>query len=538
MNSFKKNSMDKKSKLVILILLNMLSKILVIFTPYCLERMIDSAVSKSVSTFNYYGVLMSIFAVTNILLQAFYSFQLDMAQEETTLSIKERIILSIRDQPFDKHKNHNISYYYQRFTKDIEECRFLFYEKAITEICNVFFLILLLLRMFQMSPELSLIIIVLIIFFLILKRIMLPIIEKRQTNTIQSDENMNCFFEEYVSGQETIRNYKKSRNFLNRFSDRKIGLYKSYKENTIIETLYDIGLMISVLTVADILINWIGGYHIILGRMTIGMLTAYTVYFYRLWDVANSMMSLPKKTIIANVSLKRINEILYSGKENLPDSESRLLPALKVIRFEKMSYAVGSQLIFSNYSSSISFGQSKVIGIIGANGSGKSTLAKLINKSIIPTSGNIYYNNIKYEDIPEQDIKSRILLVPADSYLFEGTIRDNILFFSEGELSDRVNSLLALVGLNENEYLKQNGSNISNGQKKIIEICRSFSCNQEMIIYDEPTNFVDERIKVILIELIKEIAKSRKIIVITHDPALIQNCTTLINLAKPNEMLL
>ena len=118
--------MDKKSKLVILILLNMLSKILVIFTPYCLERMIDSAVSKSVSTFNYYGVLMSIFAVTNILLQAFYSFQLDMAQEETTLSIKERIILSIRDQPFDKHKNHNISYYYQRFTKDIEECRFLF----------------------------------------------------------------------------------------------------------------------------------------------------------------------------------------------------------------------------------------------------------------------------------------------------------------------------------------------------------------------------------------------------------------------------
>ena len=87
MNSFKKSSMEKKSKLVILILLNMLSKILVIFTPYCLERMIDSAVSKNVSTFNYYGVLMCIFSVTNILLQAYYSFQLDMAQEEMTLTL-------------------------------------------------------------------------------------------------------------------------------------------------------------------------------------------------------------------------------------------------------------------------------------------------------------------------------------------------------------------------------------------------------------------------------------------------------------------
>ena len=530
MKSFKEGSMEKKYKLYFLILLSILSKILVIFIPYCLEKMIDSAVSKAVTTFNYYGMLMCILTVTNILLQAEYSFQLDTAQEESILEMKEKMILHVSNRPLNEFRNNNISYYYQRFTNDAEECRFLFYEKRITEICNVIFLILLLITMFRMSFELSLIIVLLTLVFLALKKIMLPIIEKRQKKMIQSDENLNSFFEEYVSGQETIRNYKKYPTFFERFCGRKISLFRKYKENTLIETVYDIVLMTSILNAADILINWIGGYHIILGKMTVGMLTAYTVYFYRLWDIANAIMSMPKKSIKAKVSLDRIEELIDSDNQEITNALSIPLPAIKVIRFQNMSYSIASRVIFSDYSSSIVFDPGGITGIIGPNGSGKSTLAQLINKNIVPTSGYIYYNDINYQDIPEQDIKNNILVVPAESYIFEGSTKDNILFFSKGELSDRIQRLLYAVGLSENDYLKQNGSNISNGQKKIIEMCRSFISSQKAIIYDEPTNFVDERIKKIIIYSIKEIAQYKMIIVITHDTELIQACTSILNL--------
>lgn len=261
------------------------------------------------------------------------------------------------------------------------------------------------------------------------------------------------------------------------------------------------------------------------------MLTAYTIYFYRMWDIANAIMALPKQTIKATVSLNRINEILNQESGHELTGSPTVLPSLKVIRLNDIGYVIDGKTIFSHFSGYISYEKGKIIGITGENGSGKSTLARLINKSIIPTSGSLYYNDIPYDKIPEQSIKEKILVVPAESCIFEGTIRQNIFFFQEGELTEKIKELLQMVGLNENNYIKEKGNNISNGQKKVIEICRSMISDQEVIIYDEPTNFIDRNIKKILTDTIQELSFNKTIIVITHDSDMIKNCSHIIDLS-------
>lgn len=256
MKSFQKNTIVKKSKLISLVILNIVGKIVVIFIPYCLQYMIDAAVSKNVATFNHYGILMCLLYAANILLQTFYSYQLDLAQEKSVLEIKEQILTNIQNEDLNQFKKHNISYYYQRFTSDADECRFLFYERNITIVSNFVFLILLLFIMLKMSWELTLIIVILTIIFLIVKNKILPIIEEKQKTSIESDENLNAFFEEYVDGQETIRNFSKFSNFKIKFAEKQSSVFKAFKEHTWIDTIFDIVLMTSILNAADIISSW------------------------------------------------------------------------------------------------------------------------------------------------------------------------------------------------------------------------------------------------------------------------------------------
>lgn len=142
------------------------------------------------------------------------------------------------------------------------------------------------------------------------------------------------------------------------------------------------------------------------------------------------------------------------------------------------------------------------MAIVGGSGSGKSTLVKSILKEVVPSNGVIKINNVDISSLSQDSIYRHVGIVSQDSYLFNFTIRDNIEFgdkFSDEEIEKIANSLGLSEFLSEenrlNTELKNNGENISGGQRQRLVILREILKNKDVIILDEGTSSLDKKTK-------------------------------------------
>ena len=166
-----------------------------------------------------------------------------------------------------------------------------------------------------------------------------------------------------------------------------------------------------------------------------------------------------------------------------------------------------------------------VVAIVGESGSGKSTIASLILNNYKVTKGRILLNNEDIEKVSLDDIYENIALVSTNSYIFNGTILDNLLMakkdasdkeikeaLKKARLYDFVESLKD--GLNTN--VGEGGNNLSGGQKQRLALARVILANRKMIIFDEATSNIDVESEEAIWEAIYELSKDKTILVISH----------------------
>lgn len=166
-----------------------------------------------------------------------------------------------------------------------------------------------------------------------------------------------------------------------------------------------------------------------------------------------------------------------------------------------------------------------LVAIVGESGSGKSTIASLIMNINSVTDGSIKLNNINIENISTDDIYSKISLVSTNSYIFNGSIMDNLLMGKHDATKSEINDALKKArlydfveslcdGLNTN--VGEGGSLLSGGQKQRLALARAILGNREMIIFDEATSNIDIESEEAICESIYELSKDKTILVISH----------------------
>ena len=194
------------------------------------------------------------------------------------------------------------------------------------------------------------------------------------------------------------------------------------------------------------------------------------------------------------------------------------------IEFEDVTFSYdGKRRVLNNINLEVNKGQ--LVAIVGESGSGKSTIASLILNSYSATSGKIKVNDINVENISSDDLYKKISLVSTNSYIFNGTILDNLLMGNRNAKDEEIDDALKKSRLDEfinslkdgvNTNVGEGGNSLSGGQKQRLSLARAILADREMIIFDEATSNIDVESEEAIWKAIYELAVNKTILVISH----------------------
>jgi putative ABC transport system ATP-binding protein len=192
-----------------------------------------------------------------------------------------------------------------------------------------------------------------------------------------------------------------------------------------------------------------------------------------------------------------------------------------LLRAVRLGRSVPKKILVADAAFDVRRGETLVI--VGPSGSGKTSLLRLLNRLDEPTSGTVFLGGADYRQLAPRDLRRRVGMVTQRSYLFPGTVAENLRFGPRQhgeELPDvRVDELLAGVGLGG--YDSRNVANLSGGEAQRVSFARTLANAPEVLLLDEPTSALDENAKAEVEGLMQEVIRERGLtcVLVTHDTA-------------------
>ena len=275
----------------------------------------------------------------------------------------------------------------------------------------------------------------------------------------------------------------------------------------------------------------IGGYFIMNNTLTYGQFVSFTLFLGFMIAPIVQMSNIGSQLTEAFAGLDRTQELMSLQEENNLGQRSLLLDNLKgEVDFKNISFSYDNN---TNVLNNISFkaDQGSVIALVGSSGSGKSTIAGLVTAFLNPSSGKVLIDGIDLSKVDLKSFRSQLGVVLQDDFLYEGTIRENILFprpsASEKELIEAVNGAYVDEFTNRFEngletVIGERGVKLSGGQKQRISIARALLANPKIVILDEATSNLDTESESYIQKSLQILMKNRTTFVIAHRLSTIQ----------------
>jgi len=347
-----------------------------------------------------------------------------------------------------------------------------------------------------------------------------PIFRKRG----QINAEVNGRLTETMNGVRVIKGFNAEHQESESFS---LGVKKLFEN--VKKSLTATAIMTSssafLLGLASVGIMGMGGKMIIEGNLTTGDFLSFTLLLGFMIAPIVQMSNIGSQLTEAFAGLDRTNELMNISSEydNL-NRNIKLVNVIGNIEFQNVSFAYdkGKEVV-----NNISFNAQKgtVTALVGSSGSGKSTIASLIASFISPISGSIYVDESNLAEIDLKSFRSHLGVVLQDDFLFEGTIRENILFprphANENQLlnavhSSYVNEFTDRFEKGLDTLIGERGVKLSGGQRQRIAIARAILANPKILILDEATSNLDTESETLIQKSLNELMKGRTTFVIAH----------------------
>lgn len=359
----------------------------------------------------------------------------------------------------------------------------------------------------------------------------IPIFEKMQKKL----DKISLICRENLSGNRVIRAFSKQKNEKKRIDDSTEDLAKTSIRVSILSALLSPVTYI-ITNAAIILIIWFGAQNVNAGSgMLSGDIIALVNYMTQILlamiVVANLVVLLTK----ASASAARLNEVFEtqpsvceSTTENIEILESESTPK---IEFDNVNFTYGTgDDELEDISFKIKRGQT--VGLIGGTGCGKSTLVNLIPRFYDATQGTVSVDGRNVKDYPFLQLRSQIGIVPQQSILFKGTIRDNMKWQNENATDEDIIKALKIAQAYEfvsklnkglDSFVEQGGKNFSGGQRQRLCIARALTGSPKLLILDDIFSALDFATDAALRKALRENTKDMTVIIVT------QRCSTIKN---------
>ena len=297
--------------------------------------------------------------------------------------------------------------------------------------------------------------------------------------------------------------------------------------------LSNLGINVSLFSqqLCSIIVVIFGVYKIGEGDLSMGGLIACTILTGRALAPMSQVASLIMRYHQSAIALTSVDNLMQMPTDRISGKTPLQRPVINGdIEFKEVSFSYPGEEIQALQNVSFKIKSGEKIGIIGRMGSGKTTLEKLILGLYSPTSGSILVDDTELGQIDPADLRRNIGYVPQDVMLFYGTVKDNIVFSTPYVDDSAVLRAATLSNVHEfvnphphgfDMQIGERGDNLSGGQRQSISIARALLLAPPVLLFDEPTNSMDEKTEARLRHNLKEFIDDKTLILVTHRMSLL-----------------
>lgn len=343
---------------------------------------------------------------------------------------------------------------------------------------------------------------------------------------------LNGYIEESYSGHETIKLSEAERQVNKAFDKLNIDVYNANWKSQFLSGIMQ-PLMSVISNVAYVAVCVVGSILAVNGKINFGVIVSFILYVRLftspLTQIAQGLTNLQT----ASASAGRIFDFLES--EDMPDESDKTAELTCVkgnVEFKDVRFAypdTPDKIIIKDFSASVKSGQK--VAIVGPTGAGKTTMVNLLMRFFDINGGDITIDGVSINDMKREDDHNLFSMVLQDTWLFEGTLRENLVYNMSGVTDEDLERVCRACGLDKFVRSLPSGfdtelsesSSISAGQKQLITIARAMLQNSPMLILDEATSSVDTRTELVIQRAMDELTKGRTSFVIAHRLSTIKN---------------
>lgn len=329
---------------------------------------------------------------------------------------------------------------------------------------------------------------------------------------------------ESLNGIRVIKGFNAEKQEVNVFSDGVLRLFNNIKQSLTTTSLVT-SMATLLLGLASVGIMGIGGYMIIQDQLTIGDFVAFTLYLGFMIAPIVQMSNIGSQITEAFAGLDRMDEIMSMETEE--DDKQGKKDIEKIhgdIAFNDVSFAYepGNEVL---HNISFEARSGTVTALVGSSGSGKTTIAGLVASFLQPGSGEIIVDNSNLNDVTLDSYRSQLGVVLQDDFLFQGTIKENILFPRPNAPEDQLLNAVHAAHVDEfadrfenglDTLIGERGVKLSGGQRQRIAIARAILADPRILILDEATSNLDNESEAFIQESLTHLLKGRTTFVIAH----------------------
>ena len=450
--------------------------------------------------------------------------------QRLTYDIRKDISKKINTLPMGYFEQRTVGETLSRVTNDVDTLGQSLNQSFTQIIANSATVLGVLVMMFTISPLMTLIAIALIPISGILLGILTKMSQKYFTGQQKALADVNGQVEESYAGQNIIVAFNHKDKSIKEFNTKNSDLYtSSWKANFLSGLMFPVINFVGNLGYVGIVFS--GGLLVAKGTIGVGDIQAFIQYIRNITQpigqIAQSMTEIQKMAAAG----ARVFEFLDAEDEVPVENSETIVVKEGNVVFDHVKFGyVEDQIIIKNFTSDVKKGE--MIAIVGPTGAGKTTMVKLLMRFYDINGGKISIDGRDITSLSREELRSYFTMVLQDTWLFRGTIMENIRYgrldatdeeVIEAAKAAHIHHFIKTLPGGYDMELNEEASNISQGQKQLLTIARAILANKPILILDEATSSVDTRTEVLIQKAMNKLMEGRTTFVIAHRLSTIRN---------------
>lgn len=457
--------------------------------------------------------------------------------QQTMYDMRRGIFVHLQRLPMSYFDRNPVGRLVTRVTTDVDALNDLFAAGVVTMINDLFLLVVMAVLLFTIDRRLALDTLAVLPGILVVTFIFRKFVRDANRRIRTAIARINSFLQEYISGMTVVQLFNRERKAVEEFECRNRDNMLAWRDAILAYALfYPAVEFLSFATIA--LIFWSGGNRILSGALTLGVLTAFTMFAQRFFrpiqDLSEKFNILQSAMAASERIFKLLDEpVSIEGDPNaVPLDNPRGEIEFRNVWFSYRDVPEPAEEDWVLRDVSFRVAPGQTFAIVGHTGAGKTTLISLLLRFYDVQRGQILLDGVDIRLIDIQDLRRQFGIVLQDPFLFSGTVESNVRLGTAEIDRAKVERALDEVGLGDfvrtlpdgvNSSVNERGSTLSVGQRQLINFARALAHNPRFLILDEATSSVDTKTELLIRSALDRLLSGRTALVIAHRLSTIQH---------------